>query len=368
MKDDWDREVVQDLIVMPNSADTTLYIDAASYLSRQNRFSAVVALHEFDVLTAAFIREHLNIAGAELSQVRFFRDKLAMRLESHKAGIRVPSFTSLANYQDVKEFTDKIPSPWMLKPRANAGGIGIKKIKSSDELWAMIGELENRPLFHERPSYYLLERYIQGDVYHVDSLLHRGKVVFSSASRYSRPPFNIYEKGGIFSSCIIKHNSKEEKQLFKLNREVVAVLGLKNGPAHTEFIRSAEDGHFYFLEMAARVGGANIAETCEAAYGINLWAEWANIETESQSHPYKLETKFKDYAGVVISLARQEWPDTSSFNDKEMIQAINKRFHVGLILRSEKQERVAALIKDYEKRIEEEFATSAPPIERPEEL
>ena len=39
-----------------------------------------------------------------------------------------------------------------------------------------------------------------------------------------------------------------------------------SGVAHTEFIKGRADGAFYFLETAARVGGANIVELLEAVF------------------------------------------------------------------------------------------------------
>ena len=73
------------------------------------------------------------------------------------------------------------------------------------------------------------------------------------------------------------------------------------GVAHTELIKSHNDGQFYFLETAARVGGANIAEMVEAATGINLWREWAKIELNSQDATYQLPDRKQNYAGVIVS-------------------------------------------------------------------
>ena len=75
------------------------------------------------------------------------------------------------------------------------------------------------------------------------------------------------------------------------------------------------DGEFYFLEVAARVGGAHIAETLEAARGHNLWREWARIEVAGERGVYEVPPHREDYAGICISLARQEWPDTSGYDD-----------------------------------------------------
>jgi hypothetical protein len=78
------------------------------------------------------------------------------------------------------------------------------------------------------------------------------------------------------------------------------------------------------LEIAARVGGANIAETVEAATGLNLWAEWASIEIAGEDGSYNVPPHQDDYAGVIISLARQEYPDTSAIDDPEIVYRLNK--------------------------------------------
>jgi biotin carboxylase len=50
------------------------------------------------------------------------------------------------------------------------------------------------------------------------------------------------------------------------------------GVTHAEYIRAHADGRYYFLEIAARVGGAFIADLVEVSTGVNLWREWARIE------------------------------------------------------------------------------------------
>ena len=88
-----------------------------------------------------------------------------------------------------------------------------------------------------------------------------------------------------------------------INRDLIAALGLLRGVAHAEFIQAHADGHFYFLECAARVGGAYINEMVEAATGINLWREWARIEVSGGDGTYKLPPVREEYAGVILSLA-----------------------------------------------------------------
>ena len=118
--------------------------------------------------------------------------------------------------------------------------------------------------------------------------------------------------------------------------------------------------------MAARVGGAYIAETLEAATGVNLWREWARVELsggarreEERPHPRR------EYGGIALSLARQEWPDTAAYDDPEITYRVRKPWHVGLVVGSPSLARVEELLDDYARRFAADFCAVAPPPERP---
>jgi hypothetical protein len=135
--------------------------------------------------------------------------------------------------------------------------------------------------------------------------------------------------------------------------------------SHAEFIKAHADGEFYFLECAARVGGAYINEMVEAATGINLWREWARIEIAGEHGRYQLPPAREEYAGVILSLARQDEPDTSGYNDPEVYLRIKKHHHAGLILRSTDQQRVQSLLENYSQRFAQEFTAVEPPRDKP---
>ena len=366
LQEDWPRESIDDLIAVPNDASPDLFIHAVSQLARPHRLDRLVALEEYDVLTAALVREHLRLPGMGSTTARLFRDKLAMRVEAQDAGIRVPDFVHVLNYDQLGEYMNRVPPPWVLKPRSDVSAVGIKKMHESEQVWREIDALDAREELRERSSYYLLERYVAGEVYHVDSLVEGGKVVFAGANKYGRPPMDVAHQGGIFISHTIKHGSKEQKELLKINRKLIKALGLRRGVTHAEFIKSAEDGHFYFLEIASRVGGAYIAETLEAASGINLWRDWARIELAGGETSVDVQPTRQEYGGVALSLARQEYPDTSAYTEPEIVYRVKKRHHVGLVVRSPELGRVTELLDQYARRFIDEFSAVIPPMERPE--
>ena len=148
-----------------------------------------------------------------------------------------------------------------------------------------------------------------------------------------------------------------------MNQEVLSAFGMVRGATHMEFIKGRDDGRFYFLETAARVGGASIVELIEAATGINLWCEWARIEMASQEQPYHLPEQQLNYAGLVITLARQEYPDTSAYQDPEIVWRLNKRHHVGFVVVAQEPERVRLLLDEYTRRFADDFLATMPPWE-----
>jgi len=364
--EDWPRECLDELISLPDGAGPDTFVHTVTQLARQKRVARLVALEEFDIMTAALIREHLRLPGMGVTTSRLFRDKLAMRVAAREAGIPVPDFIHVLNYQEIGQYMERVPAPWVMKPRSDVSAIGINKLYDSEQVWRAIEAVDRRENPQEQSSYFLLERFVPGDVYHVDSLVDAGRVLFAGVNRYGRPPMNVAHEGGVFISHTVKHNSADQKKLLQLNRKLIQSLGLLRGATHAEFIKSAETGEFYFLEIAARVGGAFIAETLEAATGVNIWHEWAAIEISAGSEPIKVEPSRKEYGGIALSLARQEYPDTSGFTDPEIVFRVRKRHHVGLVVRSERQERVLELLNEYARRFQAEFSAVLPPPERVE--
>ena len=365
LKEDWPHDSIDDLIAILNDADVPLFIDLAAFISRKMKPDLVVALEEFDVMTAALIREHLGLPGMSSSTAKTFRDKFRMAEAAKAARVDVPDYVPLINSDDVRDFMERVPAPWIIKPRSDVSAIGIRKVEVAEEVWRAIDELNERENLRERASYYLLAQFIPGEVFHVDSVVRDGRVLFAGANRYGRPPLEVAHQGGAYISRTIAHRSDDEKKLLEINRKLIKAFGLQRGAGHAEFIKSDADGKFYFLEMASRVGGAYIAEVLEAASGLNLWREWARIEVNG-AKAARLKPARNDYAGIILSLAKQEYPDTDSYNDPEIVYRVKKLHHAGLIVRSPKLERVEELLGQYAGRFAEDFVAVVPPLEKAE--
>ena len=355
---DWPRESLDETFYLPAEISIPDIVKAVTHLAKSQKIDRVVALDEFDMETASTLREHLRIPGMGLTTMRYFRDKLAMRMRALDRGIRVPDFVPAVNQEDIRYYLDHVPGPWVLKPRQEASAIGIKKIQSPEELRPVLEQLG------DKQSAFLVEKFVPGDVFHVDSVVSENEVVFANVSQYGKPPMNVAH-GGVFTTYTVPRGSDVDSALRAINRDLIEALGLLRGVAHAEFIRAQADGEFYFLECAARVGGAYINEMVETATGVNLWREWARIEVAGDDGSYKLPPVREDYAGVILSLARQQEPDTSNYNDPEVHLRIKKHHHAGLVLKSSDPHRIPALLENYGQRFAEEFMAIEPIKDKP---
>jgi biotin carboxylase len=358
---EWPRESIDDTFYVPRDIGRDDLLKGVSHLARSRVLDRIVALDDFDVETAALLREHLRIPGMGETTARYFRDKLAMRVKARNQGILVPEFVHTVNDDQVRRFLETVPGPWMLKPRSNAAAIGISRLERTEDVWPALDALG------DRRSFFLLERFVTGDVFHVDSLVWERDVIFHAAHQYGKPPFAVAHHGGIFTTRTVARATSAWKPLMAINREVLTTLGLVRGVAHTEFIRSAEDGRWYFLETSARVGGAYIVDVVEAATGINLWREWARLEIAGEDGHYDPPAPHDRSGGIVLSLARQEAPDMSGYTDPEIQVRIRKPHHAGLIVASADGERVRQLLAAYTRRFYADFHASAPAPDRPTE-
>jgi carbamoylphosphate synthase large subunit len=354
----WPRESIDEVYLMPNLHKRPDIFFAVSYLMRANRIDRIVPLDDYDVETAAALREHLRLPGLGETNARYFRDKLAMRTQASAAGIPEPPFSPVFSYARLGEFMERESPPWVLKPRSEAGAMGIKKVHSADEVWSWLERMG------DEQSFFHLEKFVHGEIYHVDSLVYGGRVLFAQPHKYARPPMTVAHEGGVFVSRTLPVEREETRTVLDLNERLLKAFGLVWGATHAEFIRG-EDGRTYFLEVAARVGGANIEQLVEAASGINLWGEWARMEiANTRNEPYNIPPVRQDYAGILVCLARQEWPDLSAFADPEVVFRVDKKHHAGLVLASPSFERVEALLNDYAERFTRDFLAVLPPLDK----
>jgi len=327
----WPRELLSDIYFVDEQSETwniPNLIKAVSYLARTTHFDKIIPLDDFDFDKAAALREHLRVPGMGESRVRFFRDKLAIRDKAEEDDILVPEYAHVLNYERIKAFTSMVPAPWVIKPRFKDGSALYSRATDMNELWKIILDLG------DDQSYYILERFIPGEIYHVDSIVHNHEICYSGVHHYGRPLMEVVQNGGLFTSATVEVGSSIEQDLLRLNTKIVQSMGLKYGVMNTEFIKSHQDGRYYFIKSSGKVGGNYLAELVESSTGLNLWREWAKIEmSEVDEIDYTCPEYVKQPAMVIRVPAKNPSALSNTMQHAAIVWRQVSHNHVTVVIR-----------------------------------
>lgn len=356
--DPWKSEHVDEKFFVHDFEDEQALLNAISYLARDREIDLVVPLEEYSVETAATVRAHLGLPGPDEGVTRRSRDKLAMRLLARQAGIPVPAFEAFVNRGAVGRFLNSVPGPWMIKPRMEGGAVQIRKLHHAEDVWRLFEELG------DRRSYHLIEAFVPGSVFHVDSVVQNGRVLMALPGRYGTPPFDVWHGGGVFSSRTVAKKDPLAKVLLDLNEKVVRAVGVHQGVNHVEFL--ALEDRVYFLEIGARVAGSNLDRLTTAATGVDLFLESAKLELHWLGDEYKVDKPYRKEAGIVLCLSRDKEPSKDfCAGMPEVVWTLSHEHHAGCVVASSNSARIDRLVETIRENLARDHLAVLPATEKP---
>jgi biotin carboxylase len=100
----WAWTSLSEVKTVPGGGGQEDYIRAVTNIAGARKIDRIIGIDEFDVLTAAKAREHLQIEGLSGSYLLRFRDKLRMRETASRANLPCPEFTGAFNSKEITNF------------------------------------------------------------------------------------------------------------------------------------------------------------------------------------------------------------------------------------------------------------------------
>lgn len=186
------------------------------------------------------------------------------------------------------EEADGLVFPVIVKPRDNSGSRGVKLCRSKEELEASMSEA----LEVSKLDTVLVEEFIEGPEYSIESLHHDGKseVIQFTEKKTTEFPYNV-ELGHIQPANISEENQQKIREIVD---KIGAALHFENCPSHTE-LKINERGIFV-IETSPRLGGDYITSTLTPlSTGVNLEDELLKISLGESINPHP---KAVQYSGV----------------------------------------------------------------------
>ncbi|GFN32282.1 ATP-grasp domain-containing protein [Paenibacillus xylaniclasticus] len=249
-----------------------LEVAAAEAVNSYGPIDLLIALSEFDLINAAKLRTKFNIPGISEQRIALYRDKIVMKERVRRDGIRVPEFLDYTSTDDAVAFASRVGYPIMLKPKRGAASQGVKKADNESELKKILEEIEQAG----ETDNYQCEEFINGPIFHIDGLIHKGQLQFIAVSQYVNGCY-AFSQGIPNGSFIVTDRLELKERMTRFTEKVLHSLELLNGCFHLEVI-DRNSCEAVFLEIGARMGGAETPFLTQDLYGVNLCEEWIRIE------------------------------------------------------------------------------------------
>jgi hypothetical protein len=237
-------------------------------VERGRQVASIATNDEYMLGVCARLHEHHGLEGPSPADIAVFTDKMAMKQAVLRAGLRTPLGTALNPYEAAtdpqacaRRVVEACGLPLVLKPRSSANSLDVEVVRTLEELVGRFRTLRRDDL--------MAEEFVSGGVLFCDSLLSSttGERTTLMTAMYAQPPLR-YRSGSCHGSQTLAAGPLTAR-LEAFNARVLAALpALTDRVTHLEVLE--HDGDLWFLEVAARAPGAEVARSGELHIGMNL--------------------------------------------------------------------------------------------------
>ncbi len=217
---------------------------------------AVVPGSEPGVQLADKLNKALNLAGNDPDTTHLRNTKVGMFEALGKAGIRrIESCVVTTQDQIIRFWYNNKLSKAVLKFSESAGTVGFKICNSVEDCIVYFEEMQSMYTLTGFVSEIIIQEYIGGTEYVVNSLSIDGKHKITDLWRYDKI---IQDDSSVIYDVdvLIKELTPGMQALIEYDYKVLDAVGMKNGACHTE-IKIDEKGPV-LIETNARIMGGNL--------------------------------------------------------------------------------------------------------------
>jgi biotin carboxylase len=202
-----------------------------------------------------------------------FRDKSRMKTLFDENGIPCAKHELVNDYQSALAFIKRCPYPVVVKPVAGAGSQTTFKVNSDAEMHAAFSSLG-----HQVADGILLEEFIVGDEFSLDTFSLNGKVLGQSINQYIPTPLDVVSNPWMQWRVLLRKDSggKSFDDIRKAGKKSLDILGMKTGMSHMEWFRR-KDGSIAISEVAARPPGAQFTTLISRACEFDVIRAWVDL-------------------------------------------------------------------------------------------
>ncbi|MDE9541773.1 ATP-grasp domain-containing protein [Xenorhabdus bovienii] len=301
-----------------NLVYTGYNLDEIVNFLKEKEVIAVIAGQEPGVTLADLLSESLNLKnsnGTKLSSSR--RNKYDMIESLHKNNIKAACQIKSPNKEDIIDWVNnKSGYPCVVKPLSSASTDGVTIcFNERDVSDACAIVLKNKDIFGIENKEILVQSFLDGDEYIVDTVSCNGHVYICGIWKYVKKI--VYGGKKIYDrDVLIDENTYEAKLLIDYIYKILPSLGIMNGPAHAEVIFTNEGP--VLVEIGARLNGNMEPDFHDIVLGNNQ----ARITYISYCSPDRF---IKNFSGKKYSKLKEACVLNTSTKLDGVVSAINEK-------------------------------------------
>ncbi len=268
--------------------------------------------------TVNFIANKLNLKGNSLECTELTTNKYKMRERLSKFNLPCPKYILVNNIEKVN--LEDLSFPLIVKPTDRSGSRGIYKVNNESELEPAIKSALEESFSKE----ILIEEYILGDEYSVESISEKGiHKVLQITKKYTTGAPNFIERGHIEP---VEIDDKLYKKIEQVILKSLDILEVSNGASHSEI--KILGSNIKIVEIGARMGGDFIgSDLVKISTGIDYLELVINIALNRENVITNIAKKNTNKIAVVKFIF--------NVNDKDTINRVDSKNIIELYVKEE---------------------------------
>lgn len=317
-----------------NPTNPTEVLEATAHLPG---VEGVVNCSESCLRTQAALVARHRVPGIQPETAAVCRDKTRMALRFEEHGVPMARRRVVTRADELAEAVRHVGLPGVLKPSTGVASLFTVRFDDEEDLVRRFRAFERAAAEHPAPALremngrWLIEEYLDGPAFSVESLTHRGETKHIAICQKGEmvPPF-FREIGHV---CPAPLTGEQRSEMVAIAERTIASLGIEDGITHTEMKRTSRGVRV--LELGARMGGGSIRQVVQLATGVDLLRVTLDL-ARGQSPQSSVENRgaaasrsyFPDRPCRVVDVARAD-----QLRDLPGIVAVNRWMESGDVYR-----------------------------------
>ncbi|SCK10810.1 ATP-grasp domain-containing protein [Streptomyces sp. WMMB 322] len=217
--------------------------------------AAVIPATEPGVCCAASLAARWGLPSNPVSTAAACRDKRLMRELARREGLRVPRHQVADSAEAVHDAALRIGFPVIVKPATGAASHNVFLVDGPAAL-SEIFEKDRRDLFGASVDQWLVEEYVRGREFAVNTFTVNGRHTVLDTWEYRMPSGEDYDNP-YWDFVQLDEPSTVRTAVERFAIAVLEAFGIRIGPCHIE-VKADEAGRPVLIEVGARLPGAGI--------------------------------------------------------------------------------------------------------------